>query len=335
MYLSVVTTLYDSAPYLEEFYIRMTSAVEKITNDYEMILVNDGSPDNSLDLAISLHEKDDRVRVIDLSRNFGHYKAIMTGLGHAKGEWVFLLDSDLEEDPELLSGFYAQIKDSGADVIYGVQQQRKGSLLDRISGTIFYRLLNFLSSYSVPANLVTVRLMSQRYVTSLVQHMDREVFLAGLWVITGFRQLPVVVNKRHKGNSTYTFRRKVSALVNSVTASSIKPLVFIFYLGCAIVFLSSAAAALLIVRRVFFGALLAGWPSLIVSVWLLGGLILFCLGIIGIYLSKVFMETKRRPYTVIRQIYERAGDEGHELQHNSGKRGTVLYGETQDAWPHR
>jgi putative glycosyltransferase len=305
MQLSIVSTLYHSAPHLEEFYSRISAAASAITDDYEVILVNDGSPDESLELAVSLYEKDDKVRVIDLSRNFGHHKSMMTGLAHARGALVFLIDCDLEEEPELLNEFHQHIKASGADVIYGVQQKRKGKFFERITGRIFYKLLNVLSSYPVPTNLVTVRLMTQRYVASLTQHMDREIFLAGLWVITGFKQVAVPVRKHSKGSSAYTLRRKFSELVSAITASSSKPLVFIFYLGCIIVLLSSGAATTLIVRRVFFGAMLAGWPSLIVSVWLLGGLILFCLGIIGIYLSKIFMETKRRPYTIIRAVHER------------------------------
>src|SRR6266481_9971297 len=128
MTLSIVTTLYDSAPYLEQFYLRTCAATEQITRDYEIILVNDGSPDNSLDIAISIHRRDKRVRVIDLSRNFGHHKAMMTGLTHAGGELVFLIDCDLEEEPELLEKFYRELKATEADVVFGVQQKRKGGL---------------------------------------------------------------------------------------------------------------------------------------------------------------------------------------------------------------
>ncbi len=314
MELSIVTTLYHSAPYIEEFYTRIRSEVEKITSDYEIILVNDGSPDNSLDLAVSLHEKDPRVTVIDLSRNFGHYKAIMTGLAHATGELVFQLDCDLEEEPELLGKFYEEIISTGADVVYGVQQTRKGGVFERLTGNLFYKLFNLLTSYPVPPKIIHARLMRQRYVASLVQHRDREIFLAGLWAITGFTQVPITVKKLSKGSSTYTLRRKISVLVNSITSFSNRPLVFIFYLGCVIVFLSSIAALYLILKRIFFGALLAGWPSLIVSVWLLGGLTIFCLGVIGIYVSKVFSETKDRPYTVIRKLYKRTQGFGNEPQ---------------------
>jgi len=314
MELSIVTTLYRSVSYLEEFYTRVCDAAKKITDDYEIIFVNDGSPDNSLDIAISLYEKDTRVKVIDLSRNFGHHKAIMTGLAHAKGELVFLIDCDLEEEPKLLGKFYDKLKSSDADVIYGVQQARKGGVFERITGNIFYRLFNLLSSYPIPANAITARLMSRRYVASLVEHKDREVFLAGLWAITGFKQIPLIVTKHTTGNSSYNLGRRIAVLVNAITSFTNRPLIFVFYLGAGISFLSSIAALYLVVRRVFFGVYLAGWPSLIVSTWLLGGLTLLSLGIIGIYLSKVFMETKQRPYTVIKKIYERTGESKHALQ---------------------
>jgi putative glycosyltransferase len=230
----------------------------------------------------------------------------MTGLSHAQGDLVFLIDCDLEEEPELLGKFHAELTRSGADVVYGVQQSRKGNLFERFTGSLFYKLLNLFSSYPVPANAIAARLMTKRYVESLVQHRDREVFLAGLWAITGFEQVPVTVDKRHKGSSTYGLARKLSVFVNSITSFSSKPLVFIFYLGCAIVLVASLAALYLIAKSLLYGTYLAGWPSLIVSVWLLGGLTLFCMGIIGIYLSKIFMEAKDRPYTIVRHIYERA-----------------------------
>ena len=303
MDLSIVTTMYYSEPYLEEFYTRACAAANINTGEFEIIFVNDGSPDNGLEVAVALCERDNRVSVIDLSRNFGHHKAIMTGLAHAKGDLIFLIDSDLEEDPKLLSLFHKEMANTDADVVYGVQQRRKGGWLERFFGDAFFKLFNFLSSYPIPSNLITARLMSRRYVSNLVQHKDHEIFIAGLWAITGFKQIPIKVNKLSKGNSSYNLVRKWSILVNSVTSFSNKPLIYIFYLGICISFLSGLAGLYLIGRRVFFQEFLAGWPSLVVSVWFLGGITIFCLGIIGIYLSRVFTETKQRPYTVIRQIY--------------------------------
>ncbi len=301
--LSVVATLYRSAPYLEEFHRRVTAAAERAAPDFEVVLVNDGSPDESLEAAVALCGRDPRVRVVDLSRNFGHHKAMMTGLAHARGERVFLIDSDLEEEPELLDGFLAEMGRTGADVVYGVQERRRGGAWERFTGWLFYSLFDLLTTCPIPRNLLTVRLMTRRYVEALLQHRDREVFLAGLWAITGFLQVPLVVRKLDKGSTTYTLRRKAAILVNSVTAFSNRPLVIIFWLGIAISLTAGAAAAYMVVRRLFFGVLLAGWPSLIVSIWLLGGLTIFCVGILGIYLSRIFTEVKDRPYTVVRRVY--------------------------------
>jgi putative glycosyltransferase len=304
MTLSIVTTLYDSAPYLEQFYVRVCAAAEQITHNYEIILVNDGSPDNSLDIALSIHLRDKRIRVIDLSRNFGHHKAMMTGLAHARGDLVFLLDSDLEEEPELLNKFYDELMRTRADVVFGVQEKRKGRLFERISGALYFKVFNLLSTYPIPPNHITGRLMTREYVAALMGHHEREFVMSGLWALTGFNQLPLTVKKHHKAKSAYGLRRKLSHLVNAITSFSSKPLVLIFYLGCFILLVSSIAAADMILRKILFGTLLEGWASLIVSVWLLGGLTIFCLGVIGIYLSKVFIEVKQRPYTIVKRVFE-------------------------------
>lgn len=305
MDLSIVTTLYYSAPYLEEFYSRITSTAQKITDDYEIILVNDGSPDKSLEIAISLFEKDKKVKVVDLSRNFSHHKAVMTGLEHANGALVFSIACDLEEEPELLSTFYKEMtKNPHADVIYGVQEKRKGELFERISGEIFYGLFNMLSIDPIPRNLISARIMTRRYVQSLVQHKEREVFLGGLMTITGYIQVPLVVKKGSNGSSTYTLRRKISLFVNAITSFSNKPLIYVFYLGCIISLIAGAAGFYLILKKFLFGGYLLGWSSVMVSIWFLGGVSIFCMGLLGIYFSKIFIEVKQRPYTIIRQIYE-------------------------------
>lgn len=301
--LSIVTTLYNSATYLEEFHDRVCKAAGRITSDFEIILVNDGSPDNSLAVALDLYRKDPRVGIVDLSRNFGHHKAMMTGLIHARGDLVFLLDSDLEEEPELLLKFYDEMQHTGADVVFGVQEQRKGKLFERVSGSLYFKVFNLFSTQRIPSNHITARLMTRRYVAALAGHQEREFVMSGLWALTGFQQQPLKVRKHSKKTSTYGLGRKISHLVNAITSFSNKPLVLIFYLGCVIVLVSSIAAIDLIVRKLLFGTLLEGWASLIVSIWLLGGLTIFCLGVIGIYLAKVFIEVKQRPYTIVKQTY--------------------------------
>lgn len=304
MKLTIVATLYNSAPYITEFYQRTKAAARQLVGEkYEIVLVNDGSPDNSLDIAVQLTENDGHVVVVDLSRNFGHHKAMMTGLAYAKGEKVFLIDSDLEEDPEWLIKFDEQMESESCDVVYGKQARRKGGLFERLTGQWFYWIFKALTGMALPENIVTARLMTRRYVDALLRHEEREIFLAGLWYITGFRQSPNIIKKHRASETTYTFRKKMSVLVNSVTSFSNAPLISIFYIGISISLFASTYIAYLIINWIFFVKALSGWTSVMASIWLLGGMIISFIGVVGIYLSKIFSETKQRPYTIVRQVY--------------------------------
>lgn len=305
MKLSIVATLYQSAPYINDFFARASTVARLLVGEeFEIVLVNDGSPDSSLALAIELTEQDSHVVVVDLSRNFGHHKAMMTGLAHAKGERVFLIDSDLEEEPEWLLSFDEQIQRERCDVVYGVQKRRKGNWFERWSGQWFYRSFKILTGLALPENAVTSRLMTRRYVDALLSHQEREVFMAGLWHITGFDQQSQTVNKHNTSKSTYTFRRKMSLMVNSVTSFSNAPLVNIFYIGISISLFALAYIAYLVTHWLFLAKPMSGWTSVMASIWLLGGMVISFIGVLGIYLSKVFVETKRRPYTIVRQVYK-------------------------------
>ena len=304
MRLSIVSSMYCSAPHLREFHARVVAAAEALTDEFEIVLVNDGSPDESLQIALGLHRSDPRVRVIDLSRNFGHHPAMLEGLRHAKGDRVLLIDCDLEEPPELLAEMTARLDEPGIDVAYGVQDVRRGRMIDRWSGRLFYKMFNALSSDKMPENLLTVRLMSRRYLDALLSHTEVEVMLGGLFARTGFRQVAVPVRRQPKGSSTYTLAKRVALMVNAVTSFSNKPLVYVSYLGAAMLGLFGLAAAYLVLSQLIWGEALAGWTSLIVSVWLVGGLIIFCQGVLGIYLAKMFAEVKRRPQAIVREIHE-------------------------------
>ncbi|MDD2896324.1 MAG: glycosyltransferase family 2 protein [Aliarcobacter sp.] len=303
MKLSIVTTLYKSSQYIDEFYTRISKEAKKITDDYEIIFVDDGSPDDSLEKAVSLYEKDSKVKVIELSRNFGHHKAIMTGLSHSKGEFVFLIDSDLEEVPELLGQFWENLnKEKNLDVIYGVQENRKGGWFERFSGGLFWKLINFMSPIKIPSNMITARLMTSKYIQSLIAYKESEIFIGGIWAHAGFKQKGIEVKKGSQSETTYTLKRKLELFVNSITSFSSKPLIYIFYIGLITTFCSTLFILKLVMDKLFFGLAFEGWTSLIVSVWFFGGLIILLLGIIGIYLSKIFIEVKQRPYTIVRNI---------------------------------
>jgi putative glycosyltransferase len=233
----------------------------------------------------------------------------MTGLAHARGELVFLIDCDLEEDPAWLLTFHDAMRADNVDVVYGVQTERKGDWIERSAGRLFFGVFNRMLTNPIPVNVVTARLMSSRYVKALVSHQERELCLAGLWVITGFAQRPIAVQKGSRPTSSYTTRKRLSVFANAITSFSNRPLIYIFQIGMSVMALSVVAAVVLLYRSLNGLIGVPGWASIMVSIWFLGGLIIFCVGVIGMYLAKIFMEIKQRPYTIIRAEYGSDPDE--------------------------
>ncbi len=300
MKLSVVTTLYKSSAYVNEFYERMTKVIQQLEiEEYELIFVDDGSPDDSLEKVTLLHNHDSRVKVIELSRNFGHHKAIMTGLVHTEGDLVFLIDSDLEEAPELLLTLWEEkVKNIDYDIIFAVQGKRKGSWFEKISGSIFYYILDFLiDDIKYPTDTMTARLMSRKYVKEVIKHKEATYDLWSIFEYTGFKSKSVICQKGYKKETSYTFFKKLDLALHIIVSTSIKPLKLIFFLGLVISALSLINLIYVIVNS-FITDITPGWTSVISLLSLLIGLTIFSLGIIGIYISIIFQETKKRPIVV-------------------------------------
>lgn len=303
MKLSIVTTLYRSAATIDEFYRRAIAAAELITRDIELVIVNDGSPDDSLARAIALHEVDPRVVVVDLSRNFGHHKALMTGLAQASGDLVFLLDSDLEEEPELLTRFHERLSRGDCDVVYGVQEVRRGGLFERVTGEFFFAIVSALSEQPLLRNVVMARLMTRAYVRALLAYDEREFLLGNLFQLAGFHQVPLPVRKLSSSPTTYSFRMRLQMAVKHLTTTSTRLLHYVMYGGISIFMLSLLAILYYLIRYFTSGIGVSGYTSLIVSIWFFGGVTLLVLGIIGTYIADILIEVKQRPYGVIRQVY--------------------------------
>lgn len=304
MKLSIVTSLYRSEPYLAEFLRRAAEAARPLAGeDFEVIFVNDGSPDNSLETALRLRRDEPRLTVVDLARNFGHHHALMAGIRRAAGERVFLIDVDLEEPPELLGELWRVLEEHPeADVAYGVQRERKGGWFERWSGRLFYRVMRLLSPVDYPADTLTARLMSRRYVESLKLFRDREFDLWVNFALAGFVQLPVEAVKTDKGSSSYTFGRKLRHALESVTSSSAAPLYGIFLLGMAVFLTALGYLGFLVVNKIFW-EVPVGWSMLAASIWGMGGMIMISIGTVGIYLGRVFVECKQRPEVIVRRVY--------------------------------
>jgi putative glycosyltransferase len=305
MLISVVTTLYKSSPYLEEFYRRTLEAVRDSSRDAELtlefIFVDDGSPDDSAAKVRELLKRPTPATLVELSRNFGHHRAILTGLSFARGDFIFLIDCDLEEPPELFGEMLRTLKqsrdtDEPADVVYAVPHRRKGGTFERVSGELFYKLFNALSNVRVPNNWMICRLMTARYVRALLAHHERELFLGGLFGITGFRQVAITADKRHKGSSAWTLQKKLKVALQAVTAFSARPLWLLAGIGTLISAASALAILYMIVRVMIFGMpYQSGWASTMVTISFFGGLNLLAIGIVGLYVAQVFAEVKGRP----------------------------------------
>ena len=304
MTVSVVTTLYGSEATVEEFHGRATRAAAQVASQVEFVYVNDGSPDRSLERILDLRSRDSRITVIDLARNFGHHPALMTGLEAASGEFVFLIDSDLEEAPELLAEFWRTLQDNpAADAVYGIQLRRKGGISERLVGKLWYSLFCRMTDLPYPADSLTARLMTRRFVDSVLLHKERELDMMGIFALAGYEQIPVAATKANKGKSAYTAAKRLKIALTGLTSFSTVPLTLIPAAGCLMIVLSLVGGFLL---------LLGGWGGTVRyglggvalwSIWFVGGLLLTALGVLALYARTILRETKKRPRAIVRRVY--------------------------------
>ena len=303
--LSILTSLYKSEKYIDEFYQRSINTAKKYFDDIEFIIVNDASPDNSLNVFRSLQKTDHRITIIDLAINSGHHKALITGLKYVTKEYIWLIDIDLEEEPEWLNIFYEEFQCNDVDVIYGAQKNRKGDFIEKISGKLFYLFMRYFSDIKVQNNATTARLMSKRYANSLSQFNESSPILAGLWPLAGFNQKPILVNKHGSSKTTYKFKRKLTLFIEAIISYTTFPIEVFAFIGISA--LSSSIIVLISLAIKFFNnnVLLAGWTSTIASIWFFGGLITSSISLIAVYLAKIYIEVKKRPYTIIKKIYKK------------------------------
>ena len=307
MKISVVTTIFHSTDFINEFYNKMSNIAKNVSNDdYELIFVNDGSIEKDLEIISNLSNSDKNLTIIDLSRNFGHYQALMTGLKESTGDYIFFIDSDLEEDPEWLKLFFNEINNhNNIDIVIGQQSRRKGSFLERITGYIYYFFIVKFIEKSIIQNHTTACLMTRRYANSLLEFKENDLTLTVLFFLNGFKQKILQVTKKTHSPTTYSFYKKMGVLLKNITSLSGKPLVFIFVTGLTISAISFFIFTYIIFQKIYFGVAISGWASLLASIWLLGGIIILFLGIIGIYIHRVFIETKKRPNAIIRNVIKK------------------------------
>jgi glycosyltransferase involved in cell wall biosynthesis len=297
--LSIVAPVYDEQELVEEFIARACAAAADY--HFELVMVNDGSSDATPELLDHIASTDPRVRVIHLSRNFGHQAALTAGLEHAAGDVVAMIDADLQDPPELIPEMVAQWS-QGADVVYAVRRQRDGeSAFKLATASWFYRLFDKLAQVDLEPNSGDFRLLDRRALDALLAMTERSRFLRGMTVWVGFQQtaVPYERDARHAGETKYTVRRMLRFSLDAITSFSHLPLQLATYAGILSAGVAFIAIPVVIALRLF-DSYLPGFGSITIAILLLGGIQLIALGMIGEYVGRIYDEVKHRPLYIVR-----------------------------------
>jgi len=302
--LSVVVPVYRGAPFLHELHRRLVATLEPLVGRFEIVLVEDGSPDESWSIIEDLAHRDARVRGVALSRNFGQHHAITAGLRHARGQWIVVMDGDLQDPPEELPKLWAKAQE-GHDCVLARRARRADASSKRLSSWLFYRVFNYLAdlNYRYDGTVANFSIVSRRVADALNSMGEAVRFYGGFLMWMGFSKAYVDVRhvRRRGSESSYTFFKLMKLAINIILAHSNKPLRLCVYAGLLLSTLAFVGGVVHVVRVLVRGSPVMGWTSLIVSVWFSTGAIILVLGMIGLYIDRIFTEVKHRPLYIVRK----------------------------------
>jgi glycosyltransferase involved in cell wall biosynthesis len=318
-YLSIVVPMYNEESNIDYFFEKLVPVLDDLKMEYEIICINDGSIDKTLEMLFKYHKSNPRIKIINFSRNFGKDTALTAGLCYSQGDAVVPIDADLQDQPELIPDLVQKWRE-GYNVVYAVRQQRLGeTFFKRLTAGLFYRIINLFSETPIPKNTGDFRLMDRRVVEVLNKIPERTRFMKGLFAWVGFKQVgvPYVRQPRRQGETKWNYWRLWNFALDGVTLFSTAGLKIWTYFGFVFSFLSFCYASFLIVRTLIYGRDVPGYASIMVVILFFGGLQLICLGILGEYLGRVYAEVKGRPLYIISDSYgfEDKGKSGNGDDH--------------------
>lgn len=303
--LSVVVACYNEEEALPYFYKEIVKVAKKMQEvDFEFIFVNDGSKDGTLEVVKKFHQKDKRVRYVSFSRNFGKEAAMYAGLEYTKGDYVTLMDADLQDPPALLEEMYRLIKEEGYDCVGTRRVTRKGEPLIRsFFARMFYKIINKLSKVEMVDGARDYRLMTRQMVDAIVSIREYNRYSKGLFSFVGFKTkwLEYENINRVAGETKWNFWKLFIYAIDGITAFSTAPLVISTIIGFLFCVISFIMILVIIVKTLIYGDPVGGWPSTVCIIFMVSGIQLFCIGIMGQYLSKTYLETKGRPIYIIKE----------------------------------
>ena len=297
---SVVIPIYNEEENLFDLYKRLSSVLDKL-GTYEIILVDDGSRDRSWPIIKELHEKDERVKGVSFSRNFGHHIAITAGLDHARGKTIILMDGDLQDPPEEILKMWGKLNEV-YDLVYGIRKVKRDSFMKRLNSFLFWWFLNKLSGIDIPRNQTLLRIFDKKILDVLKDMRERARFIHGMIAWTGFRTALQEVEHapRERGVSKYNTIKLFRLAFNAITSFSTVPLRLATYLGILSAGVGLCYGFYFLYKKIFLGIPVLGYASIIVAVLFVGGVQLLILGIIGEYLGRVYQEVQARPIYILR-----------------------------------
>ncbi|VEN73921.1 Glycosyltransferase [Candidatus Desulfarcum epimagneticum] len=302
VHISVVTPVYGYELNLDTLYARLRDSLSNFTDDFEIIMVNDASPDNAWEVITELSGNDSRVRGINLSRNFGQHHAITAGLDHTRGEWVVVMDCDLQDQPEEIVKLYEKARE-GYDIVFGRRVERNDPFIKFVFSKLFHKTLNFFSGINHDPTVSNFGIYSKKIIDAIRRYRERRQAFGIFIHHAGFRKtsMPVEHSERTTGKSAYTLRRRFGFAIDTIVSNSATPLRFSIGLGFLMFAVSFTCALWLVFRYLFQGVMVLGWTSLMVSICLIGGLLFMNMGFLGLYIGKIFDETKKRPLYLIQE----------------------------------
>ncbi|HAX19784.1 MAG TPA: glycosyltransferase [Hydrogenophaga sp.] len=299
-HISIVIPVYKAASCLHELYRRLRESTEICTRNFEIILIEDCGGDSSWEIIQQLAKQDPRVKGMQFSRNFGQHYGITAGLDQAQGDWVIVMDCDLQDRPEEIPRLYAKALE-GHELVLARRTQRVDSLIKRLTSKAFYRLFSYLTDLPYDGSVGNFRIMSHKVVLAFRTMREQLRFFGGLVQWTGFSPTFIEVThaERHEGQSSYTFGKLFRLASDTIIAFSDKPLKMVVNFGFLMSFISFVFGAAIFLRALLHGTSVTGWSSLIVSLYFLSGIIIMILGVIGVYLGKAFDQMKNRPLYIV------------------------------------
>ncbi len=311
--LSLVVPIWNEEEVIPELYRRVSEIMDSTRESWELICINDGSRDRSLELLLALRDKDPRIKIIDFSRNFGHQIAITAGSDFAEGDAVIIMDADLQDPPEVILRLIDQWR-AGYEVVYAVRSTRQGETKFKLwTASLFYRMLQRITDVHIPLDTGDFRLMDRRVVVAMRRLREQHRFMRGLSSWVGFKQIGVEYERaeRFAGETKYPLRKMIRLARVAITSFSYLPLQLATYVGFVLALVSLIGIVLTVILRLSGNYFFLGQATTLVSVLLLGGVQLIFLGIIGEYLGRIYDEVKNRPLYIVSHAYGFVGDGPH------------------------